>query len=135
MGPCLLVQVPNFGVYSASKAAVDSITRVSAAELAADKIQVFSVNPFLFESEMVDRSVGPGNGGALAAKLNISGKIGKGSDLGKFLVDLIRGSLASKYASGSSIAVDFGNANWLLSDAVAASAAKAAKAAKAASAQ
>jgi hypothetical protein len=83
---------------------------------------------------MVDRSVGPGNGGALAARLNISGKLGKGSDLGKFLVDLIQGSLANKYTSGSSIAVHLGNANWLLSDAATASAAKAAKDAKAAKA-
>jgi 3-oxoacyl-[acyl-carrier protein] reductase len=122
------MQLPNFGVYSASKAAVDSLTRVAAAELAADKIQVFGVNPFIFASEMVDRVSG-GNGDALAAMLNLSGKIGKGSDLGEFLIDLIQGR-ASQYASGSSIVVDSGNANWPLSEAIAAASEKAAAAAK-----
>jgi hypothetical protein len=92
---------------------------------------VFAINPFAFESEMADRASG-GNLDALAAALNLTGKVGKGSDLGRFLVDLIQGSLASKYASGSSIAVDFGNANWPLSEAVAAFNAKAAAAAAAA---
>jgi 3-oxoacyl-[acyl-carrier protein] reductase len=122
------LQIPTYGVYSASKAAIDSLTRVAAAELAADKIQVYSINPFVFESELSDLAA-HGAADAVAAMINPTGKIGKGSDLGRFLIDLIQGALASKYASGATIAVDSGNANWPLSEAVDAINAKAAAAA------
>jgi 3-oxoacyl-[acyl-carrier protein] reductase len=45
--------IPGFSVYSATKAAVDSITRVLSAELGAKKIRVNSINPGMVETEGV----------------------------------------------------------------------------------
>ncbi|HEY9249022.1 MAG TPA: glucose 1-dehydrogenase [Rariglobus sp.] len=45
--------LPNTSVYSATKAAVDSITRVLSVELGAKKIRVNSINPGMVETEGV----------------------------------------------------------------------------------
>jgi 3-oxoacyl-[acyl-carrier protein] reductase len=45
--------IPGSSVYSATKAAVDSITRVLSAELGAKKIRVNSINPGMVETEGV----------------------------------------------------------------------------------
>src|SRR4051794_19849006 len=43
--------IPNSAVYSATKAAVDAVTRVLAAELGPRKVRVNSVNPGMIETE------------------------------------------------------------------------------------
>ena len=45
--------IPGSSVYSATKAAVDSITRVLSVELGAKKIRVNSINPGMVETEGV----------------------------------------------------------------------------------
>ena len=46
---------------------------------------VYTINPFVFESEMAARAASDnqGDASALAAKVNPSGKIGRGADLGE----------------------------------------------------
>ncbi len=53
--------IPNASIYSATKAAVDSITRVLSAELGPQRIRVNSINPGMVATEGTTEMAGPGN--------------------------------------------------------------------------
>lgn len=101
------ITVPMASVYSATKAAVDSLTRTLSVELGPKKIRMNSVNPGMVETE--------GNDGARdseneARKLMISrtplGRIGKVDDIAPAVVFLA--SEDSKWITGESIYIGGG---------------------------
>lgn len=102
------------GVYGSSKSAVDGITRVASVELAGKGIKgellgaeshlflisgcflVYSIN--VFQSEMSSRGseamMGSDDAAPLAAAFNPSGKVGKGEDIARLLLELLQGKQA-----------------------------------------
>lgn len=74
--------VPSMSVYSATKAAVDSITKTLALELGARKIRINSVNPGLVDTEGV-RSAGYNKGDFLETIVSQTplGRIGEPQDI------------------------------------------------------
>ncbi|KAL6071631.1 Glucose 1-dehydrogenase [Balamuthia mandrillaris] len=107
---------PGSAVYSSSKTAVDAITRVAAAEFKDRNIKVFSINPFAFESELTDKAskqiFGEERVEELAAAFNPSGRAGKGSEIGGFVVELFSGQHDGQYESGANIAIDAGKDHY-----------------------
>jgi 3-oxoacyl-[acyl-carrier protein] reductase len=91
-------------VYSATKAAVDSLTRTFAKELAAKKIRVNSVNPGLIDTESMQASAIAGHQGAVAAMTPL-GRLGLPADIApvvRFLASPDSGWITgeSLYATG-----------------------------------
>lgn len=99
-----VLALPAFAGYAVTKAAVDSYVRASGEELKASGQRVYSVNPFVFASEM---SAGLGDNEKLAAQLNPSGKLGDATSIAKLIESLALGRVA--YATGSNIAIDNDN--------------------------
>ena len=118
---------PNAAPYCASKAAVDQLTRVAAAELAPKNIRVYTINPYVFESEMGARVSSAATGdaanvAALAQAFNPSGRVGSPADIAAVFEKLVLGQLP--YASGANIAVDAGASHFDMAEAPAKAAAK-----------
>ncbi|CAM9214542.1 unnamed protein product [Chrysoparadoxa australica] len=98
---------PNLAVYGASKAAVDSLVRSVALEVADKNIKVYSINPYVFDTEMVGRlkgEMGVSTAAELAKFSNPSGRAGKGESIAEFIIKVMAGETA--YESGSAIACD-----------------------------
>eukprot|EP00045_Choanoeca_perplexa_P001355 m.19080 g.19080 ORF g.19080 m.19080 type:complete len:284 (+) comp10894_c0_seq1:548-1399(+) len=135
-----IVGLPTLGSYAASKAALDAVVRVAAAELASAGIRVFGVNPYVFASEMGARAAdimvpkldgGDSDPDALAkyaAMVNPSQTVGTGDQIASLLLELIAGKHAEVYPSGSNIAVDAGPVHFPLTEVPAKFAAAMAKA-------
>eukprot|EP00730_Choanoeca_flexa_P012028 TRINITY_DN3056_c0_g1_i1.p1 TRINITY_DN3056_c0_g1~~TRINITY_DN3056_c0_g1_i1.p1 ORF type:complete len:283 (+),score=78.88 TRINITY_DN3056_c0_g1_i1:40-849(+) len=118
---------PMLAAYISSKSAVDSLSRVAAIELADKNIKVYTINPYVFKSEMSARGADLMTNSdldAFARMFNPSGQVGKGSEVGEFLLELIEGKHDDKYQSGANIALDAGKVNFPVSEALAKAAAK-----------
>ena len=86
-------------LYAASKAALDSIVRSYAAQLAASddarlqSLSVVSINPSLYETDMASRFTG--NEEAMlhgfAKQMNVSGRVGKPNELSESVLKLVVG--------------------------------------------
>eukprot|EP00052_Salpingoeca_macrocollata_P009501 m.74893 g.74893 ORF g.74893 m.74893 type:complete len:286 (-) comp17132_c0_seq2:133-990(-) len=126
-----VLPVPTFSVYAASKAALDHLSRAAAAELASQNIQVYTINPYVFVSEMSARAGEsfPGGADSMAKSLNPSNKAGTGSEIGEFVLELLAGQHSSQYSSGANIAIDAGKAHFPVAEVPAKAQAKAAAAA------
>jgi 3-oxoacyl-[acyl-carrier protein] reductase len=101
------INPPNSSVYTATKAAVDSITAVLSKELGPRKIRVNSINPGLIETEGV-RAQGFNEGDFLKWVESASplGRIGQTDDIAPTAVYLA--SSDSKYLTGETIRVTGG---------------------------
>lgn len=100
--------VAGFGLYSASKHAVEGLTRSAALELAPIGIRVNSVAPYATESELLDRAVGIGDSaGRTAYKATVPmrrfASASEPAELVSFLC-----TDQSDFVTGSSIPVDGG---------------------------
>ncbi|KIC92661.1 SDR family NAD(P)-dependent oxidoreductase [Flavihumibacter solisilvae] len=93
---------PNFGLYSSTKAAVNSLTRAVALELAARKIRVNAVAPGTTETEGIHAL---GLFGSEAEKTTIAsiplGRVGQPDDIAKVVVFLV--SDAGAWITGEKI--------------------------------
>ena len=99
--------IANFSIYSATKAAVDSITRTLASELGPKNIRVNSINPGLVETEGV-HDVGFAEGdfkGSIEAQTPL-GRIGKPDDISPAAVYLA--SADSKWLTGEHMVITGG---------------------------
>ena len=91
------------------------------------------INPYAFESALATRGARSLTGQAdatsqgLAAIFNPSGIAGKGSEMGEFLVELLKGK-HPQYASGANIALDAEKDHFPVAETLAKAAAKAATA-------
>lgn len=99
--------IPGSSIYSPTKAAVDSITRVLAAELGAKGIRVNSLNPGLTETEgtHAEGIAGSDMEAGFVAQTPL-GRIGKPEDIGKVAVFLA--SEASGWVTGQTLDVSGG---------------------------
>jgi 3-oxoacyl-[acyl-carrier protein] reductase len=98
---------PNTVVYTATKGAVDAVTRVLAKELGPRKIRVNSINPGLVETEGTHATGVIGNefGKLLVAQTPL-GRTGQPSDIAPVAVFL--GSDDSRWITGDTLAVSGG---------------------------
>ncbi len=98
-----VTQLPGYAQYSATKAAVISLTKTAALEFAPRKIRVNAINPGSIWSEMLT----PGNPEAaiveIACPLNRVGEAAEVADLALFLA-----SDAASYINGQAISIDGG---------------------------
>ena len=98
---------PNSSVYTATKAAVDSITGVLAKELGPRKIRVNSINPGLIETEGVERQgLNEGDFSKWVESTSPLRRIGQTDDISPTAVYLA--SDDSKYLTGEQIRVTGG---------------------------
>ncbi|RXH58719.1 SDR family NAD(P)-dependent oxidoreductase [Granulicella sibirica] len=98
---------PNSSVYTATKAAVDSITKVLAKELGARKIRVNAINPGLIETEGVTTAgFHEGDFRTWVETSSPLGRIGQVSDISPTAVYLA--STDSAYVTGESLLVSGG---------------------------
>lgn len=97
-------------VYSASKHAVEGITKSAALELASQGIRVNAIAPAVIETDMFDRFVGDGGDDARQhmASLHPIGRFGQPGEIAKPVVFLL--SDESSFVTGQSLAADGG---WL----------------------
>ncbi|RAJ83565.1 NAD(P)-dependent dehydrogenase (short-subunit alcohol dehydrogenase family) [Chitinophaga dinghuensis] len=96
-------------IYSASKAALDAMTRGLAVELAAENIRVNNVQPGYIHTPMFDRFFPAENGEALMAPLRKHapmGRFGTSEEVAELVLWL--SSPAARFVTGESIAVDGG---------------------------
>jgi 3-oxoacyl-[acyl-carrier protein] reductase len=98
---------PNSSVYTATKAAVDSITGVLAKELGPRKIRVNSINPGMIETEgVVSAGFSEGDFRKWVESASPLGRIGQTDDISPTAVYLA--SSDSKYLTGETIRVTGG---------------------------
>jgi len=101
------INPPNSSVYTATKAAVDSITGVLAKELGPRKIRVNSINPGLIETEGVQsQGFNEGDFRKWVESTSPLGRIGQTDDIAPTAVYLA--SSDSKYLTGETIRVTGG---------------------------
>lgn len=96
--------LPNTSVYSATKAAVDAVTKALSKELGTKNIRINSVNPGLIETE--GTHTGGIMGGELAAEIKSStplGRVGQPDDVSSVVVFFA--SDASKWITGETLVV------------------------------
>jgi 3-oxoacyl-[acyl-carrier protein] reductase len=96
-------RTPSMVVYAASKAALDSVTRVLAAELAPKKIRVNTVAPGATETEGIAAVGFSGEVLDHVAAGNPLGRVGQPSDIGQAVLFLA--SESSSYITGERIQV------------------------------
>lgn len=110
--------IPGLWVYCSSKAAVNALTRCMAEEVKDRKIQVYSICPTVFESEMameaVNRLFAEGDMHSFAEHNNPSGKLGHGSELADIMTKIVEGK--TEYPLGSNICVDGGGSHFPLDE-------------------
>jgi NAD(P)-dependent dehydrogenase (short-subunit alcohol dehydrogenase family) len=98
-----VMSLPAFNGYTLSKAAVDSYVRSAAEELKATQQRVFSINPYVFDSEMSQGASG-GHADGMAAQMNPSGKLGNPAFIAQLIEELATGKTV--YATGTNISID-----------------------------
>jgi 3-oxoacyl-[acyl-carrier protein] reductase len=98
---------PNTAVYSATKAAVDSITRTLAAELGPRKIRVNAINPGMVETEGFHAAgIAEGDMPAAVKAQTPLGRLGQPDDIAPAVVFLA--SEASGWVSGETVRISGG---------------------------
>ena len=103
------VGAPNFGLYAASKHAVEGLTKTAALEYARRGIRVNSIAPAFIETPMVDRLVGDATDQREGlAMLVPAGRIGRVEEVANAVLFLL--SDASHFVTGDSLRIDGG---WL----------------------
>lgn len=101
------INPPNSSVYTATKAAVDSITAVLSKELGPRKIRVNSINPGMIETEgVVSAGFSEGDFRKWVESTSPLGRIGQTDDISPTAVYLA--SSDSKYLTGETIRVTGG---------------------------
>ncbi len=102
-----LVGFPNIIAYTASKHAVNGMTKTAALEYAKEKIRVNSVCPGVIQTAMIDRFTG-GNAEAAAAftEMEPVGRMGKPEEVGEAVVWLC--SDAASFVTGHPMVIDGG---------------------------
>jgi NAD(P)-dependent dehydrogenase (short-subunit alcohol dehydrogenase family) len=98
-----VMALPTFSGYVISKAAVDAYVRNAAEELKATHQRVYSINPYVFESEM-SHGLSGGHPQGFADQMNPSGKLGNPTFIAQLIEDLATGK--ATYPSGTNISVD-----------------------------
>jgi 3-oxoacyl-[acyl-carrier protein] reductase len=83
-----VLPVPGVGVYSATKAAVEQLTRVGALELGARQITVNTVSPGATDTELFHQSNPPGAADSVAG-LTPLGRIGQPADVADVVAFLV----------------------------------------------
>lgn len=100
------VGFPGAGVYTASKHAVEGLTKTAALEFAEHGIRVNAVAPGPIETPMINRFTGGGEGKAGLAAMIPSKRIGTAEEVAEAIV--FTASDKSKYLTGVSLPVDGG---------------------------
>jgi NAD(P)-dependent dehydrogenase (short-subunit alcohol dehydrogenase family) len=94
-------------IYTASKHAVNGLTRTAALEYAKQNVRVNSISPGPIQTEMLDRAFGPGDEGkAFFSNLVPAGRVGTADEVASAVVFLC--SPAARYITGQDLAVDGG---------------------------
>eukprot|EP01006_Ploeotia_vitrea_P015030 TRINITY_DN41579_c0_g1_i1.p1 TRINITY_DN41579_c0_g1~~TRINITY_DN41579_c0_g1_i1.p1 ORF type:complete len:304 (-),score=39.51 TRINITY_DN41579_c0_g1_i1:155-1066(-) len=100
-----------FAPYSASKIAVDQVTRILSTPYLQKNIKIYSVNPLAIKTEMTDRFVDQlpeGVGGAdFLASFNPSGTVGTPEAIADVVMAMFDGS--TKYQSGDCVLSESGH--------------------------
>eukprot|EP00039_Didymoeca_costata_P001492 m.52929 g.52929 ORF g.52929 m.52929 type:complete len:265 (-) comp10829_c0_seq1:2116-2910(-) len=108
-----MLAAPGYSTYAASKAALDAYSRILAEEVKEKNIKVFSINPFVFTSEMTERLVGGDEGIAQMANMFNPSKVpGTPDQFGEYVVKIVQGE--TPFLPGETIAFDGTNALNLL---------------------
>lgn len=95
------------GIYTASKHAVNGLTRTAALEFAKQGVRVNSVSPGPIQTEMLDRAFGPGEESKAFVKgLVPNGRVGTADEVAAAVVFL--SSPAASYITGQDLAIDGG---------------------------
>jgi NAD(P)-dependent dehydrogenase (short-subunit alcohol dehydrogenase family) len=102
----IVTQAENAYAYSASKAAVHHLTRIVAAEFAAQHLTVNAIAPGPFPSNMTKFAMGSDEGQAQAAGTVPMGRVGHPADLAGTLLYLT--GRAGAYTTGAVIPLDGG---------------------------
>ncbi|MDX1920886.1 MAG: SDR family oxidoreductase [Candidatus Caenarcaniphilales bacterium] len=102
--------MPGFGVYVASKHAVEGLTKSTALEFADKGIRVNTVSPGAILTDMVERFTGGSDSdmGKSVASMHPMGRMGKPNEIASAVLYLA--SDASSFTTGTSLSVDGG---WL----------------------
>jgi NAD(P)-dependent dehydrogenase (short-subunit alcohol dehydrogenase family) len=102
------IAAKNFGIYNASKHAVEGLTKTAALELGAENIRVNAVAPAIIETEMYDRLFG-GLPEAVVSQLKsgyAAGRFGQPQEVAAAVLFLA--SDAASFVTGMSLPVDSG---------------------------
>jgi NAD(P)-dependent dehydrogenase (short-subunit alcohol dehydrogenase family) len=103
------IDVPGFGAYCISKAGCDALVRCLASEIEPKSIEVYSINPYLIESEMTERLCSTfqvPDVKAWAKGSNPSGKVGTPRDIAKVILNTLAGKYKANFPSGSNLLTD-----------------------------
>ncbi|GHF28738.1 oxidoreductase [Streptomyces mashuensis] len=98
--------LPTGSVYAASKAAVGSLTRTLAADLAGRRIRVNSVSPGYIETEMYHENVTTDEARADSARQSVLGRVGTPEEVAQAVAYLA--SDAASFVNGADLLVDGG---------------------------
>ena len=90
--------IPNAAVYSATKSALDSITRSMALELGSEGVRVNSVLPGVVDTDMVRGRV------AELAAQHVLGRVGRPEEVAQVIVE----TLDHEWQTGSLVVIDGG---------------------------
>ena len=99
--------VGGFSAYTASKGAVDALTRGAAMELAPDNIRVNCINPGVIRTAIVERSLSTETALAAAASAIPLGRLGSPRDVAYLVAHLA--SDEASFTTGASFVIDGGN--------------------------
>ena len=101
---------PGMGLYSATKHAVNGLTKVAALETAKQGIRVNTVSPAAIETDMVERFVGPASAESderkYFATLHPVGRFGKSEEVASAVLYL--SSPGASFITGTDLSIDGG---------------------------